>query len=58
MRFISGEYSDVIIKVEEIPVTENLIGDYANDEQFRLNFQNWSNELWYKKDMIIEDYYS
>ena len=53
-KFVAGDLNHIIIKIERIPIEKNMIGDYANDAEYRENFQNWSNDLWQKKDELIE----
>jgi hypothetical protein len=40
--------------VETIPVSREIIGDYANNDEFRNNFQKWINSIWQQKDMRID----
>ncbi|MBN2435855.1 MAG: acyltransferase [Spirochaetes bacterium] len=51
--FFSGQIDKVIINIEEISVTKNLIGDYLNDDKFRTDFQQKINRLWHDKDKKI-----
>ena len=50
---LCGRLQDVIVRVREIPVTEELQGDYFNDDAYRTWFQEWLNELWFEKDARI-----
>lgn len=52
---LSGRVHDVIVRVQqrEIP-GELLAGDYATDSKFRTRMQDWVNELWAEKDVLIE----
>ncbi len=52
-NFLGGAVKRVSVRAELIPVTANLIGDYANDEKFRMQFQQWFNDLWHTKDEVI-----
>ena len=50
------KHRDIIIfnidEVEmQLPV---LIGDYTEDAEFRAGFQQWVNQLWQRKDDLIE----
>ncbi len=54
-KFIAGELNHIIVKVEKLPITDDLRGDYTNDPEYRENFQKWSNDLWVKKDKLISD---
>ncbi|RLC33778.1 MAG: acyltransferase [Deltaproteobacteria bacterium] len=51
--FLCGRIRKVVVDVETIPVTDELIGDYLGDEEFRARFQDWINTLWEKKDAKI-----
>ncbi|MBD1583582.1 acyltransferase [Pseudoalteromonas sp. S16_S37] len=48
--FVSGRVKQVDVHVEILPVSENLIGDYSNDSDFRVRFQSELNHLWQQKD--------
>ena len=48
--FLCGNIREIKVKVRSLPVTAELIGDYANDSMFRQNLQIWLNELWAEKD--------
>ncbi len=49
-QYLCGEVKEVKVNVEVIPVSDEIIGDYYEDETFRERFQNWVNELWVNKD--------
>jgi 1-acyl-sn-glycerol-3-phosphate acyltransferase len=51
---LTGRLSKVVLHVEQLAVTEQLYGDYANDHAFKHSFQLWLNELWRGKDRLIE----
>jgi len=50
---LCGRLQEVIVRVREIPVTEELQGDYFNDDTYRTWFQEWLNGLWLEKDARI-----
>jgi len=52
--FLCGDVSKIVVKVETIPVTKDLLGDYFNDSEYRAFFQQWVNDLWVKKDQNIK----
>jgi 1-acyl-sn-glycerol-3-phosphate acyltransferase len=52
-EFFSGKVKKVIVHIETLPITPDLIGDYENDRTFRVYFQQWINELWHEKDKLI-----
>ena len=53
--FFCGEVNEVVVRIEKIPITEELLGDYFNDPEFKSRFQNWLNGLWEKKDARLTD---
>jgi 1-acyl-sn-glycerol-3-phosphate acyltransferase len=54
-QFLSGRLSRIIVHVEKIMVTPDLLcGDYQGDPEFRLKFQTWITEMWGQKDRLID----
>lgn len=53
-ELLSGQVKHVVVDVQRIEVDKHLIGDY-NDLAFKLAFQKWINELWTKKDRLLND---
>lgn len=52
---VSGRVERVVVDIRGLDVpTELFKGDYANDPQFRQQFQDWVNQLWQDKDRRIE----
>jgi 1-acyl-sn-glycerol-3-phosphate acyltransferase len=52
--FLCSKSMAITVRVRQIPVTEELFGDYLGDRQFRRQFNNWLNKLWTEKDELIE----
>jgi len=52
--YLCGKVPAVRVKIEIIPITKEIIGDYFEDEKFREKFQLWVNELWEEKDRTFE----
>ncbi|GAA5218672.1 acyltransferase [Corallincola platygyrae] len=52
---LRGELKKVVLKIEEIPVTEAMVGDYFDDDAFRLQFQQQLNHWWQQKDDQLSD---
>ena len=46
----------VDIKITDIPPT--MRGDYINDRQFKIDFQEQLNQFWLNKDKQLQQYYS
>lgn len=53
--YCCGRIKKIIVQIDAIPITENILGDYENDRNFRVQFQAWMNELWKKKDQFISE---
>jgi 1-acyl-sn-glycerol-3-phosphate acyltransferase len=51
--FLCGKISEVKVRVESLPVSKELLGDYMTDGQYRRRFQLWLNELWRDKDQLL-----
>ncbi len=49
----TSQVKKIIISVEKIVITPELIGNYEEDREFRVSFQAWLNDLWLKKDHTI-----
>jgi 1-acyl-sn-glycerol-3-phosphate acyltransferase len=52
--FLCGKVNTIRVHVEEIPVTDDFIGDYVDDPVFKNTFQQWLKCLWYEKDIRID----
>ncbi|WP_081587564.1 acyltransferase [Paraglaciecola arctica] len=53
MTMLSGRLKKVTIRVNVHPLTDEIIGDYYNDEKFKQGFQSWLNLIWQNKDKLI-----
>ena len=51
--FLCGEVSEIKVKVESLPIDEEVSGDYFKDREFRKRFRDWLNALWVKKDKTL-----
>ena len=51
--FLCGRVTEVTVNIKKMPVTEDVKGDYFEDESFRQRFQNWVNALWEEKDSLL-----
>ena len=53
--FMQGKMTRCNVVVKEKTIPEELRGgDYETDEQYRLNFQQWVQQLWEEKDETLE----
>lgn len=57
LDMLCGRLKRVVVQVEILPVDNQIIGDYFNDDEFRVSFQNWLNQRWLKKDQAIAAYH-
>ena len=54
LDLLSGSIKKIVIDIETIPITNDWLGDYENDRQFRILFQKKLNGLWEQKDQLIK----
>ena len=53
--FICGKIRKIEVRVRSLPVSPELLGDYANDQHFRAGLQRWLNNIWAEKNRYIEE---
>lgn len=53
--FMCGRLTEIIVRVEVLPIPQDLIGDYSEDAAFRARFQDWINTLWAEKDRQLTE---
>ena len=53
MDMLSGKMNKIVLHVDVLPVTDDVIGDYFNNNDFRSRFQGWLNGIWQSKDRLI-----
>jgi 1-acyl-sn-glycerol-3-phosphate acyltransferase len=52
---LTGRLTSVVVQVREVRLTPDLIqGDYLNDEAQRERMQNWVQDIWERKDALLE----
>jgi len=52
---LCGKIRKIIVRVRSLPVSPELLGDYANDRRFRARLQHWLNDIWAEKNQYIEE---
>lgn len=52
--YICGKVKTITVNIEVLPITDELLGDYFNDPEYRTRFFNSLNRMWEKKDRLIE----
>lgn len=58
LDMLMGRLKRIVVQVEILEISKDVIGDYFNDEQFRANFQHWLNQRWQRKDQSITHFYT
>jgi 1-acyl-sn-glycerol-3-phosphate acyltransferase len=51
--FLCSNSMEIKVRVKQIPVTPELLGDYLTDRGFRRRFKDWLDNLWDEKDKLI-----
>jgi 1-acyl-sn-glycerol-3-phosphate acyltransferase len=54
-EFLCGKTTKIVVKVNIIPISGEIRGDYVNDPEFSKKFQVWLNEFWGKKDKYLTE---
>ncbi|HID5354405.1 acyltransferase [Klebsiella pneumoniae] len=52
---LSGRLTRIVVRINLVPIGEELHGDYINDKNFKRGFQRWLNGLWEEKDRQLTD---
>ncbi|CAM3575752.1 putative acyltransferase YihG [Klebsiella quasivariicola] len=52
---LSGRLTRIVVRINLIPIGEELHGDYVNDKNFKRGFQRWLNGLWEEKDRQLTE---
>jgi 1-acyl-sn-glycerol-3-phosphate acyltransferase len=53
-QYLSGEVKEVHVHLRLSEITEQMRGDYIEDPDFKIEFQQLLNQIWHEKDQIIE----
>lgn len=51
---LCGQMKRIVVRIETLPVDENIRGDYLNDKAYKRQFQQWLHNIWLQKDEQIE----
>ncbi|MCE9686000.1 acyltransferase [Shewanella sp. AS16] len=55
-EYICGDLSRVYVDVKITDIAQEMRGDYMNDRQFKIGFQEQLNLLWQRKDALLSQY--
>ncbi|MNN51217.1 putative acyltransferase YihG [compost metagenome] len=51
---LSGKLKNVVVRFEELEIPRQFLGrSYDQDEAYRVEFQQWVNQLWERKDQLL-----
>lgn len=53
-EFMCGKVTAVHVHIRQLPITDEILGNYFDDTAFRERFQEWVNRLWEHKDGVLE----
>ena len=51
---LRGDVKRVKVSISEVSITQEHIGDYQDNPEFKEKFQQWLNELWQRKEQRIK----
>jgi hypothetical protein len=52
--YVCGRVKRIHVHVQQLPIPAELTGDYEGDTAHRARFQQWVNNLWQRKDDVME----
>ncbi|HLV47624.1 MAG TPA: acyltransferase [Aliidiomarina sp.] len=55
MALLGGRLKRIHVYIDRLPITDDLRGDYFNDNAFRNHFQSWLNDRWRLKEQRITE---
>ena len=53
-QFLSGQVRKVVVRVKVEDITEDMLGDYNNDTEYRTRIQKHINQRWQQKDELMQ----
>lgn len=54
-QFLCGRTKKIIVRYEIIHMHKVELGNYFEDQKYRVQFQRWLNRLWEEKDQLISE---
>jgi 1-acyl-sn-glycerol-3-phosphate acyltransferase len=54
MDILCGRMKRVVVRVEVLPISDDIRGDYFNNKSYKRQFQLWLNQLWEQKDQLLD----
>lgn len=56
-KFACGDFDTIVCDYRLLPITQELLGDYYTDRDYRKRIQAWLNALWQEKDQRLHVIY-
>jgi len=53
-QFLQGNVKEIRVHIREVPITNDICGDYINDAEFKQVFHKWLNQLWLEKNQLLD----
>ncbi len=53
--FVCGKVGEIKVRVDALPITKEMLGDYFQDHEYRERFHEWVNHVWTEKDRIMDN---
>jgi len=57
-NLLKGELDSIYISIEVVEINEQMQGSYQTDDEFKVNFQEYINQLWVAKDAQLATLYA
>lgn len=54
---LDGKMKRIVVRIDPLPVDDNVKGDYFNDKAFKRRFHQWLNGIWQEKDKMLAGIY-
>jgi 1-acyl-sn-glycerol-3-phosphate acyltransferase len=54
---LMGRMKKVVVRINVLPVDEQVRGDYFQDKPYKRQFQQWLGNVWQEKDDLLKDIY-
>lgn len=52
-HFLSGQVKNVYMHVNVIDITNDLVGDYSSDKEYKKHLHAWVHDLWQQKEQTL-----
>lgn len=53
-NLVSGNLRKLSVRYEILPIDAELLGNYYEDRNYRSNIQRWFNDMWERKDTLLD----